>query len=381
MYISKSPQEGMLDDDVRPVSPKSVIAGALASLLKGKSFSESPATNEPFDLEPSKTQQEQPRDIALQGRGGGGGEIGSVAGSRPATWKNKDKVQKKIKAEIRNCSTRIQGSWSDYESQTESPPTVASKNQTTAETATMSFGATEIRKQVRFKEWSNGEIKAETTVQSLCTVQLSKVEIKNLWWSKQERSQMKRRAHAVASHFLATTPEYRLAAELLLLVCCDAGDNKMEWEIDQAKQEDKTDLLNYEEALRIVVNSEARGLEQPLVSAMNLESCRFYHKCGRTSINSVLEAQVMWKNIPCFSAEQLASMIAMQLRQYSGFAAHFARILAEGDAKVANGAYDSDGEGENQDESTSSLSFDGDDNLLLIPEGQNDDAGLDQFLI
>jgi hypothetical protein len=37
--------------------------------------------------------------------------------------------------------------------------------------------------------------------------------------------------------------------------------------------------------------------------------------------------------------DQVATMVAMQERQYSGFAAHFARLLADGDAKIVQGLY------------------------------------------
>lgn len=90
----------------------------------------------------------------------------------------------------------------------------------------------------------------------------------------------------------------------------------------------------YDELLQVVVDNDARGLERAMICDLNFESCRFYHRCHKASIASVLQQQDMLRELP-FPLEQKATFICMQLQQYSHFAAHWARILAEGDEKVA----------------------------------------------
>lgn len=346
MSVPDSEQEcELLHDDVddeRPKSPKSVRDGPEVVWLCSSSNGSDDGSN---CLEQPEPPLESPpeilhpwKDIVLDGLGGAQVKNGCVAGSRQGTWTRKENVKKKIVAEISKC----QDSLLALSNTDETLRTIfeCKEDSTTVATATTEMlDCNPHPKQVRFQVRSDGKVRAETTVKSLCTVRLSNDEIRSMWWSKRERIEMKSRAHAVASQFLATSPEYRSATEQLLLKCCDESGNKMGWEIYQTERVDRIDPFSYDEAIRIVANHGARGLEQAMVAALNLQSCRFYHKCGRTSIVSVLEAQAMWKTLSCSSAEQQGSMIAMQHRQYSGFAARFARMLAEGDANVAGGIY------------------------------------------
>jgi hypothetical protein len=341
-----SPQEGLPDADAeRSESPRSVRLGPQSVSHDGKVFYATKSIDEHIHYEQLELppEKEMLRDTVVQGG----------CGIRRATLKNKE-VTKMIEAETRNSGKQIYGfSSPDHEGQASFRSSAAPREQAAASAASPQNNKP--RKRVSFQVRSNGEIMAETTVKSLCTVQLSREEVGKLWWNRKERSKMKRRAHRVASRFLANTPQYRLAAEQLLMKCFDESGSKMGWEINQGERDNCFDHLSYEEALRILVNHRERGLEQSMVAAINFESCMFYHKCGKISIASVLEAQSMGKAMPCFTTQQRASMIALQLRQFSDFAACFARILAEGDEKVANGTYDDDDDDYLADTSSSSL--------------------------
>lgn len=403
---SESPDvQGIYEHDEQqrwsPVSPISVREGPLHVSRKGKTASESSSAsaNGPFrseeqQLNHSSSTPERPRDITLDGLGKRDGEKVVVAGSISATWNNKDNVKENRAVGIKNgalCSPIVSGrdqqkrSTSLSHQSSVAPPVDSDEKHDMQETAADDSPAPARlpqKKQVRFQLRDDGKIKAETTVKSLCTVQLSKDEVRKLWYTKQERRDLRRRAHAVAYRFVTEAPEYRLAAEQLLMKCSDESGNSKEWE---SKQEDRVDPFSYDEAIRIVVNHNARGMEQPMVASLDLQSCRSYQRCSKTSIVSVLDTQAMWKKIPCFSADQQANMIAMQLRQFSGFAAHFARILAEGDANVACGIYD-ESSSENDDaseESTMSLlNVSSDDSPLIVAmKGRTEDHGFEQLLI
>jgi hypothetical protein len=189
---------------------------------------------------------------------------------------------------------------------------------------------------VRFVEQSDGSIQGDASVQSRSTVRLSPEEVKSLWWSKDERRAMKRRAQKIAIRFLSVTAKYHLAVEQMLSKCRNEnGSNTRELK-------DRNYYFAQEEALRLLINHDARGLELAMIASLNLQSCRFYHRCCKGAITSVLNTQAMWKCSALKSSDEQAEMIATQLSKHSEITTRFARVLAEGDARVARGHYNID---------------------------------------
>lgn len=265
---------------------------------------------------------------------------------RSAPWKIKNRFQILVQAQawssIRKQGTR---SWStDHGKRSKRIVDIDDSNDevddgdsdTTASSVTpvsMSSSAS-TEKRVRFQMGEDGHIETEV---SRCSVEISEEEAQNVWWSKNERREIKRQTNVLAASFLTFKNDYRLAIEQLLLKCSEESGHKIH---RPEPQEPRAEPFTYMEALRISVDHEVRGLEQPMVNALNLKSCRFYYRCGQTSVATVLKAQATIKELGGVSVEHEAALIAMNLRQTSGFAAHFARMLAEGDALVATGAYD-----------------------------------------
>lgn len=222
---------------------------------------------------------------------------------------------------------------------------------------------------VRFLLTETGEFHSETLE---CSVQLTKREVRAMWWSRQEQKDMKQRANSAATRVLACTDDFRLAIEQLLLQCYEeSGTAKFDKQCQiDATNETATDLhtashvcanpqnkFSFEEALRILVHHGARGKEQSIINAYKLESCRFYYKCDNVRVSKILQAQTFLKqNSVESNADCIATMIASEHRHLSVFAAQFARILAAGDACAANGDYD-----ESSASTSSTCSFDEDD--------------------
>jgi hypothetical protein len=195
-------------------------------------------------------------------------------------------------------------------------------------------------------------------------LKLTDEEVESLWWTRQERRDMKRRTQTLAASFLSSKTDYRAAVEQLLLKCVDENGQKVHY---ADPKEDRVDPFSYEDAVRIAVHHEARGLEQCMVNSLNLQSCRFYYRCGQTSVSTVLKAQAALRELDGVTPDGQATLIAMNLCQCSGFAVRFAQILAEGDAKVVNGDYD-------EFSSASSSSQCSDDDAYVELDEQPDDA-------
>ena len=181
-------------------------------------------------------------------------------------------------------------------------------------------------KKVRFAESSEGNMNPERA-SFPSRLKLTPETIKVLWWTAEERQTMKRRAQRIGLRFLSITAKYHLAVEQLLSKCKSVtGD-------------DRSQYFAEKEAIRILINHDARGLELAMISALNLDSCRHYHRCVKQSVTCVLNAQSMWKCTNVKSDDEQWQMIATMLQQYSVVATRFARILAEGDARFVRGHY------------------------------------------
>jgi hypothetical protein len=188
-------------------------------------------------------------------------------------------------------------------------------------------------KKVRFAITSDEKPKAWAHNSSPSRLKLTADNVKKLWWTAEERQTMKRRAQRSGIRFLSTTAKYHLAVEQLLRKCTK--------EVGTTTHQT---CLAEKEAIRTLINHDARGLELAMISALNLESCRKYHRCVKQSVNCVLATQAMWKRSDLKSIDEQWQMIANELYQYTSVAARFARILAIGDARFVRGHYDSVGD-------------------------------------
>ena len=181
------------------------------------------------------------------------------------------------------------------------------------------------RKKVRFAVTSEGKIKAPAGPPSRLTLTSETIQV--LWWTGEERQAMKRRAQRIGLRFLSITAKYHLAVEQMLSKCrSEVGKSRSQFFAEK-------------DAIRILINHDARGLELAMISALNLDSCRHYRRCVKQSVICVLNAQAMWKCSNLKSYDEQWQMIAAVLQQYSMVATRFARILAEGDARFVRGHY------------------------------------------
>jgi hypothetical protein len=192
------------------------------------------------------------------------------------------------------------------------------------------------KKQVRFQ--LKKQVKVEIKGKSLRPMQLTDEDVAKLWWSKAERNAMRDREKVAAYRFLSSRPNFELVAEHLLLKC--STDNDFELGLTSQEYTPSGNNYSYDEALRMLVNHNERGLEGILIKALKIESCHFYNNSHKSMVARVLETQEMLKSLVFCSGEERTSIIALNLSLISSVSAKFARMLAEGDAHVASGAYD-----------------------------------------
>ena len=184
-------------------------------------------------------------------------------------------------------------------------------------------------KRVRFLHSRSGEIKLE----HIPTTKRVARSLNDLWFTKEELVAFKKREAATCCFFLAISPNYQSSLETLLKECCRTSNNT----------NFHADNQHYsEEAVQVVVNHDARGLEKQLLGRLYIKSVPYYRKMKSSSIKAVLDAQDDWKNIPNLTVDQVACLIAQAIKPYSQFASSFAQILAKGDHNVlVNGSYQS----------------------------------------
>jgi hypothetical protein len=209
----------------------------------------------------------------------------------------------------------------------------------------------------------------------LCDIELSNDEVKKLWWTRREQKDMKRRARSDATWVLACIKDFRLAVEQLLLQSYHDSSGATLHSVSSCGSspsavhdvDSRFGPFTYDDAVRIVVNHGARGKEQAMINSFRLNSCRFYYKCDQVCVAKVLETQSTAKSSlesrlnGDSAASELALKIAMEHGQYSVFAARFARMLGEGDAKAALGVYDEHEPNESVDSDVWGASLDSND--------------------
>jgi len=198
------------------------------------------------------------------------------------------------------------------------------------------------QKKVRFRLNPDGSVLAEAAPHgesSSASMLLTEEDIKNLWYTDQECSDIELRADERTNFFLATNGRYHAALEQLLTSCLERTNNNLAWRVFRAPREEETQqtMFTSNEALRLVVDPEVRGLEFQTVGALSstLESCRLYRSYRDIHVSRVLDCRGIWRNDSSLTTSQKATLLAQRARQYSGVSVIFARILADGDAEAA----------------------------------------------
>jgi len=199
------------------------------------------------------------------------------------------------------------------------------------------------KKKVRFQGTTNAE--AETLEScsppsnndTILTEELSQ----QLWYTSRECHDMELRADESACYFLATNGRYHAAVEQLLTACI-ANSKNLAW---QVRQMEKPNIYNYnlmdsddnDEALSLVVQPNVRGLVFHTVDMLNLESCQWLQRQRDRHVARVLNVQSTWRrNDLHLTNDQKATLLAFQATQSSRVTRQFARLLAQGDARLVH---------------------------------------------
>lgn len=170
-------------------------------------------------------------------------------------------------------------------------------------------------KRVRFQVDENGEIDEDVSSRSFPMHALTPDDIKVCWYNRKERSQLKSNIPSECRVCVLNHPEYCRAA---MKVCA------------MASRREYASLLNDNlDALHVVVNGEARGLERYLFHRMNLP-----RKSCKTNVHAVLRTQKLIRELPAatYSDEAVATLIAEQYHVNAQYAKRWSLVLAEGDA-------------------------------------------------
>jgi len=247
---------------------------------------------------------------------------------------------------------------------------VNGNNKNEAPNITTYYSGNNVKKSVRFPCQPDGTILPKVIVTAKSNDPLTPDDIRNLWYSDAECQDAERQAREDALIFLATTGSYHAALEQLLTQKCLTIDdepantmfssrNQMAWEIaqvsKQARQEQqchptttittkRQNMYSTDVALRFVVDSPVRGLEQSFVlSALDrLESCHLYNELvfgGGTTAPTraavlVQRQRQLWRHHGDLTDDQIATLLAQQQRPASAVAARWARVVAQGDAAI-----------------------------------------------
>ena len=173
-------------------------------------------------------------------------------------------------------------------------------------------------KRVRFQVDANGEIDEDVSIRSFPKHKLTPDDIKVCWYNRKERKQLKADIPWECRDCVQNHPEYCRAA---MKVCAIAS-----------RTEFASLLHDNRDALLVVVNGQARGLERYLFHRMNLP-----RKSCKTNVYAVLRTQKLIRELTTgtYSDDAVASLIAEQYHVNAQYAIRWSRVLAEGDAMDA----------------------------------------------
>jgi hypothetical protein len=148
-------------------------------------------------------------------------------------------------------------------------------------------------------------------------------ERRKCWWTKKELIEIRKRAVQTCRFYLASRPDYRMAAIRMMDRCGAERVGHTPNVVDGHMDED-FDMC-------IIVNGDSRGLEKRLFNAMKLPFFRY-----KRSLSSVLttQARLQAADASCFSPCKKAKLIASQYSSNSKYATVWAQKLASADSQI-----------------------------------------------
>ena len=202
-----------------------------------------------------------------------------------------------------------------------------------------------LKEKVRFCCNPDGSIKASVSSKSFTSTLLTETDIEKLWYSTNECRKMELDAHEMAIFQVATNGRYQAAMETILkAVITNVHGSCWAWQLELADLENGPTspenkgrpTLSYVDAVSLIADTAARGLEPVLMRYLQTESSRLYRRCTEDSATNALSIFWQWRESKNLTEDQKETLLTQRQRDRSNIAARFARALAEGDAKAVS---------------------------------------------
>jgi hypothetical protein len=176
-------------------------------------------------------------------------------------------------------------------------------------------------------------------------VVLEDQDMKNMWWTNEERRRCRVQNQEYAIRFWNGRPDYRHAIEdLLYTASCQVHDDYPGDSLAPVTENVDADDPHGQNCshhhhrnqllIDTVTDSDMRGLEKTVMTRIHSASMISFQHLYQTVISDVLQQQVVLKHLS-LDPHQRATCLAKLVSQYSVRSEQFARFLAEGDARVA----------------------------------------------
>jgi hypothetical protein len=176
-------------------------------------------------------------------------------------------------------------------------------------------------KKVRFQIDENDEIYENITSKSYSRYDLTPKDVRNAWWSRAERRQMRQSITEQCEFVVRNQPKYRRAALKTISIVSQHANN--------AKLETELSTPEFQDALQILVHPDARGLERDMFARLQIP-----RRNVQVHIITVLRTQEMLKDIQGYSEDDKLQLIADQYSCNANFSKQLATVLAQGDAEA-----------------------------------------------
>lgn len=173
------------------------------------------------------------------------------------------------------------------------------------------------QKYVRFQLDEDGDIDEEISLKSFSKYQLTQQDMTLLWWSKEQRRQLKTSIPNQCKEICKQLPLYRRALHKLCTL---------------ASRKEYADLLDSDsalESLESLADARVRGLERPMLYKYALP-----RRSSKSYTQLLLKTQQMLRDMfdDEYTAEEKAQVLADQYRINARPSVRFAEILAIADA-------------------------------------------------
>jgi hypothetical protein len=180
---------------------------------------------------------------------------------------------------------------------------------------------TEQTKKVRFQVDEHDEIYEHVTSKSFSRHELTPKDVRAAWWTKSERRHMRQSITEQCEIAVQNQPKYRRAAlKTISVVSQHSNHGNLEAELSSPE---------FKEALQILVNPDARGLERNMFARLQIP-----RRNVQVHILTVLRTQEMLKDIQGYSDDEKLQLIADQYSCNVEFSKQLAMVLAQGDAEA-----------------------------------------------